>query len=730
MKQLLILACCLLVFSPALIADDIYRVYVSSDSDAKDLNAIGVQPLAALTDGYLVLADQDASRALSQSGLETQLLGVGFTLENLALDMRRDRVNTEKYPLICEVDGIRLYRVNLDDPSLAGKFIELRRPNPARIEIRYIDRNRFGSIPTLKSPRSMTLSLDSLIGRISEDTLNAHLHYLESLRRVAGSSGFYTARWWAYNQFNNYGYDSLFFQPFTASIYGTPTACYNVIATKVGTTFPNHYVIVGAHLDAVPGSPGADDNGTGAMAVLEIARALADVPTEMTMIFALFDAEEFGLYGSEYYAAQAAARGDTVVYMLNMDMIGHYQNSNQANLYHGPLTDFCELWIGLADSLVGISGELAGSSAYSDHYPFQLEGWEVTFVAEYNFSSVYHSPYDSTSYINFDYFHRMTQACAATAYYVSEQAGWMSFSSDVNVGWVPFDVNFSGSTQFDAQSWAWSFGDGDSAWVQSPAHEYTDPGLYTVAMQVSTGDATRELAKPNYIVALADSMLGPALLNVSGGTTVGVDVYARNTVPVNYFEVPVEYTGTLGAVFDSATLVGTRAEHMSGPAWLHWDPGHYRKTVVVQAIDNNPVNFLPAGEGLLIRLYFSIPSDADLGQSTTVNLGGYTTHLPLFRWKDLQYNPRSVATLLWTGGCCLGNTGNLDNDASGEVDLSDLIYGVNYLFLGGPQPVCWAAANVNGDLECTVDLSDLIYLVNYLFLGGPPPAACIGDCES
>ncbi|MBD3401506.1 hypothetical protein GF420_01320 [candidate division GN15 bacterium] len=55
-----------------------------------------------------------------------------------------------------------------------------------------------------------------------------------------------------------------------------------------------------------------------------------------------------------------------------------------------------------------------------------------------------------------------------------------------------------------------------------------------------------------------------------------------------------------------------------------------------------------------------------------------------------------------------------------EVDLSDIIYLVNSLFLGGPPPA-WPAwrANVNGDFNR--DLADVIHLVNYSFLGGPAP---------
>jgi hypothetical protein len=75
--------------------------------------------------------------------------------------------------------------------------------------------------------------------------------------------------------------------------------------------------------------------------------------------------------------------------------------------------------------------------------------------------------------------------------------------------------------------------------------------------------------------------------------------------------------------------------------------------------------------------------------------------------------------------CCQGSTGNANNDASDAVDLSDLIYLVNYLFLGGPAPVCVEEANTNGDVGGSVDLSDLIHLVNFLFLGGQSPALCL-----
>jgi hypothetical protein len=58
-----------------------------------------------------------------------------------------------------------------------------------------------------------------------------------------------------------------------------------------------------------------------------------------------------------------------------------------------------------------------------------------------------------------------------------------------------------------------------------------------------------------------------------------------------------------------------------------------------------------------------------------------------------------------------------DANGDGQVNLADAVYIVNYLFIGGPEPLEAGDANCDGE----VDLADAVYLVNYLFIGGPPP---------
>ncbi|WP_426432336.1 M28 family peptidase [Winogradskyella sp. HB-48] len=101
----------------------------------------------------------------------------------------------------------------------------------------------------------------------------------------------------------------------------------NVIATQLGQTNPDDIYIICAHYDSVT-TYCADDNATGVAAVLEIARLLSNQCTDNTIVYALWDEEEIGLRGANYYAQQAADETngntrDNILAVVNMDMIGY-----------------------------------------------------------------------------------------------------------------------------------------------------------------------------------------------------------------------------------------------------------------------------------------------------------------------------------------------------------------------------------------------------------------------
>jgi aminopeptidase YwaD len=93
---------------------------------------------------------------------------------------------------------------------------------------------------------------------------------------------------------------------------------WNVVARLSGSRAGR--VLLGAHVDSVEASPGANDNASGVAASLEAARLLRARPPGWTVEVVAFGAEEGGLFGSRAYAAGDRARG--LAAMLNLDMVG------------------------------------------------------------------------------------------------------------------------------------------------------------------------------------------------------------------------------------------------------------------------------------------------------------------------------------------------------------------------------------------------------------------------
>ncbi|MFJ7934602.1 M28 family peptidase [Sporosarcina sp. NPDC096371] len=98
----------------------------------------------------------------------------------------------------------------------------------------------------------------------------------------------------------------------------------NVIAVKKPKNIENPEIVyVTSHHDSVAGSPGANDNGSGTSTVLEIARAMQNVPVDKEIRFIAFGAEEIGLVGSTYYVSQLSQDEiNRSIVNYNLDMVG------------------------------------------------------------------------------------------------------------------------------------------------------------------------------------------------------------------------------------------------------------------------------------------------------------------------------------------------------------------------------------------------------------------------
>ncbi len=111
----------------------------------------------------------------------------------------------------------------------------------------------------------------------------------------------------------------------------TDTLIRNAVAIQRGTERPDEVIIVQAHydsrvtdpLDGTSVAPGANDDGSGSVMVLEAARILSQREYPSTIIYALLTGEEQGLYGAGILADWVTEQGMTVKAVLNNDMIGN-----------------------------------------------------------------------------------------------------------------------------------------------------------------------------------------------------------------------------------------------------------------------------------------------------------------------------------------------------------------------------------------------------------------------
>jgi hypothetical protein len=159
----------------------------------------------------------------------------------------------------------------------------------------------------------------------------------------------------------------------------------NVIAKRG----QNPLAIVGAHYDSVPGSPGANDNASGTVTVLELARQLANSPLSERVWFMFFDGEEDGLWGSRRFVEQNLELVRGLKAMLNLDMVGVDVNGSLGIGGSQELRALAD-----CNALQVACGSAPGGG--SDHVPFAQAGVPVLFFFR-GLDPNYHRPTDTVA---------------------------------------------------------------------------------------------------------------------------------------------------------------------------------------------------------------------------------------------------------------------------------------------------------------------------------------------
>ncbi|GGM17312.1 M28 family metallopeptidase [Deinococcus aerophilus] len=156
----------------------------------------------------------------------------------------------------------------------------------------------------------------------------------------------------------------------------------NLIAFKGGGAPPE--VLFGAHLDSVSGAPGANDNLSGSLAVLELARRMANTPLSARSYFTLFDGEEDGLRGSRAFVQDHPEVVAGLRAMFNLDMVG-------VNVM--PLSISGEAALVAAAQRAGVPASV-GAPGSSDQVPFRQAGVPTLFFHR-GLDAHYHQPGDT-----------------------------------------------------------------------------------------------------------------------------------------------------------------------------------------------------------------------------------------------------------------------------------------------------------------------------------------------
>lgn len=204
---------------------------------------------------------------------------------------------------------------------------------------------------------------------------------------------------------------------------------FNTIAEIKGTQFPDEYVILSAHLDSWEGGSGATDNGTGVIAMMEVARILKEhYPNpKRTILIGLWGSEEQGLNGSRAFVIDNPKIVEKTQAVFNLDNgTGRVSAINGSGFVHA--YDFITKWMAPAPSEIKeevkttFPGLPAGGS--SDHASFVAAGVPAFMLSALSWgygSITWHTNLDTYDKLIFDDLEHNVILTAIMAYMAAEE---------------------------------------------------------------------------------------------------------------------------------------------------------------------------------------------------------------------------------------------------------------------------------------------------------------------
>ena len=279
---------------------------------------------------------------------------------------------------------------------------------------------------------------NQIVQNVSSGNILNDLHTFEDFGvKEPGTIAIENAKDWIINRYQSLGYTDITTQPF--KVYGQTTS--NIIITKTGSVYPNTFLIIDGHYDTVNG-PGANDNGSGTVLLLELARLLKDVDTEYSIKFIHFSGEEEGLIGSQYYVTNTVIPENMdIKLVLNIDEVGGVAGMNnntivcERDLSSPPSSNNAASAVATQEmaNCFGLYSSLQTEMSYayaSDYMPFENNGEIITGLYEKNESPYPHTPYDLIENMDPEYVYEVTKGTLGAALHFAVGVAPLSVSEN------------------------------------------------------------------------------------------------------------------------------------------------------------------------------------------------------------------------------------------------------------------------------------------------------------
>jgi len=287
----------------------------------------------------------------------------------------------------------------------------------------------------------------SLLNQVESDRLLLHVDSLQNFetRHVnSGPTGIGRATQYISDQFEAIRATSdgrlyTFNHEFELTYQDVTTNQYNVGAVIQGTEEGAGTIIIGAHYDSVGQpiedsstyAPGANDNGTGVSAVIELARIMSQRQYRSSIMFVAFSAEEVGRRGSIAFVDWLEERNIDVIAMINVDTIGNYHdfsgsiNDSQMRLFSAGPNDSSPSrqlartvnFINFNSSVdleLEVQDAIDRENRYGDHFSFSESGFPAVRFIQANEEKFNGDPTDTIEYIEPGYYRRAVQSLLTT----------------------------------------------------------------------------------------------------------------------------------------------------------------------------------------------------------------------------------------------------------------------------------------------------------------------------